>query len=251
MTEVLSQQEIDQLLSAISAPAEDKFKSIEDFETFLTKREHNPESPYGLCQKDVSICKFFEDQNSENILSDIIQKNQKDEMGNIEIPNTKIKLINYSYCPKCRRIFTFRDLVNYYSDPKPDPTIKNIIEQYRHDTRVFCFECNTYFIPTLVISDGTPKNAVQFLCRVQTIDTIEAFFLDKKIRVLTRDKKNILTKNGRRAIRNDVVLKQLEPRPALISNLLQFTPAPLMLNLIDGTNIEKADILFGEWRPIS
>jgi hypothetical protein len=51
-----------------------------------------------------------------------------------------------------------------------------------------------------------------------------------------------------RAIQNDVLLKQMSSRPTLISNLLQYTPAKLALNLIDGNNFQKGDVLFGAWQ---
>jgi hypothetical protein len=48
-------------------------------------------------------------------------------------------------------------------------------------------------------------------------------------------------------ILNDVLLKELEPKPTLISNLLQYTPANLALNLLDGSNVRKGDLLYGAW----
>ena len=48
---------------------------------------------------------------------------------------------------------------------------------------------------SLVISDGTTKKEVQFLCRVQTIDAVEKYFPRKAMNVLTQNKKNII-KNG-------------------------------------------------------
>jgi len=122
------------------------------------------------------------------------------------------------------------------------------------DTRVLCKECNTYFLPALVIADGTPKNEVQFLCRVQTANAIEKFYLDwKGMRVLSAKQENILERKeakGKttRAVRNDVLLRELSPKPTLISNLLQYTPAHLTINLIDGSNAQKGDVLFGVWR---
>jgi hypothetical protein len=44
-----------------------------------------------------------------------------------------------------------------------------------------------------------------------------------------------------------VLLKEMEERPALISNLLQYTPANLALNLLDGSNVRKGDLLYGAW----
>jgi hypothetical protein len=40
----------------------------------------------------------------------------------------------------------------------------------------------------------------------------------------------------------------MEPKPTLISNLLQYTPPNLVLNLINGVNAKKGDVLFGNWR---
>jgi len=36
--------------------------------------------------------------------------------------------------------------------------------------------------------------------------------------------------------------------PTLISKLLQYTPANLALNLIDGSNYQKGDVLIGAWQ---
>ena len=173
-------------------------------------------------------------------------------MGNFKIPNTKIKLINFSICPKCAHVFSFKELIDYLN-PKPDNTFKNRAEQYREDTRVFCHECETYFLPALVIVDGTPKNEVQFLCRVQTTNAIESFYRNMGKNVLSAKKENIMERKeagGKivKAIRNDVSLKEMSPKQTLISNLLQYTPANLVLNLIDGSNFKKGDVLFGAWQ---
>ena len=273
MTEVLSEKEIDDLLAAINADSDDfdlgaedayleetspftspkrAFESIEDFESFLTERKFKPEQVYGThsFQKAATMCRFFDSKNGDSILADIERKNKEQNMGNIIVPNTGIKLINYSICPKCRAVFSFKDLMDYYRNPKPDAEYKNKGHQIREDTRVCCPECEEYFLPTLVISDGLPKNEVQFLCRVQTVEAIEKFFLGNGQEVLSRNKSNILKGNGFITIRNDVELQKMESRPTLISNMLQYTPPDLMVNLIDGTNVEKGDILFGKWKPV-
>jgi ribosomal protein L32 len=197
------------------------------------------------------MCRFSVSKDGENILSDIERRNKEQGMGNIAISNTKIKLINYSVCQKCGTVFSFKDLIDYYRNPKPDPVFQNRGEQIREDTRVCCSECGSYFLPALIISDGTPKNEVQFLCGMQTVNAIESFFNEKGVAVLSKNKNNIHINNEFMSIRNDVPLRELEPKPALISNMLQYTPANLLPNLPDGSNIEKRDILFGKWRPIS
>jgi hypothetical protein len=251
--------DLDQAFAILHPPStslpDNTFKNIEEFKTFLTERRQ-PEEPYGLFAKDITMCSFFDSKNNENILADIMHKNETHGMGNFQIPKTNIKLINYSICPKCKYVFSFKDLVDYYANPKRDMAFTNRAEQYREDTRVLCNECNTYFLPALIIVDGSPKNEVQFLCRVQTINAIERFYREwkgKSALVLSAKKENILERgevDGKkvRAVLNDILLKELSPKPTLISNLLQYTPANLALNLINGVNIEKGDILFGTWQ---
>jgi len=253
-TEVLSQDEIDQLLTAINVGNGEGngFDRLEAFEKYLTKREYHPEKPYGLFDEDVSICRYFNSNNNDNLLADIMKKNEEQGFGNIKIPNTSITLINYSFCPKCNSIFSFKDVMNYYKKPRPDAWFKNTAHQHRNDTRVYCNNCDTYFLPSLIISDGTPKKEVQFLCRIQTIEAVEKYMLSKNKRVLTKFSRNIIIgKNNLRAIKNDVSIKDLKEKPALITNMLQYTPYNLIMNFINGTNSIKGDLLFDEWKEAS
>jgi len=249
MTQILSQVEIDMLLTAING---DRTYSIEDFESYLIKRKFEPEGIYGhqTFAQSIPVCRFFTSRDGESILADIERKNAEQNMGNIAIPNTNIRLINYSVCPKCKTVFSFKDLMDYYKNPRPDPEFRNKAHQIREDTRACCSECGEYFLPALVIADGTPKNEVQFLCRVQTVHSIECFFLDKGQHILTMNVANISKDGEFMNIRNDVELKRLESKPTLISNMLQYTPANLLSSLLDGTNVEKGDILFGKWNSI-
>jgi len=48
--------------------------------------------------------------------------------------------------------------------------------------------------------------------------------------------------------KGDSELEEMSAKPTFISNLLQYTPANLVLNLIDGSNIQKGDVLFGAWQ---
>jgi hypothetical protein len=194
------------------------------------------------------MCRFSGTKNGENLLADIERKNKADGMGNAAIPGTNITLINFSVCPKCGLVFSFKDLREYYLHPRPDPAFKNAADQFRNDTRVFCAGCGTYFLPALVIADGTPKTETQFLCRTQTMNAIEDFYEKKGIKVLSRNRGNRVRRQRRcTGILNDVLLKEMEERPTLISNLLQYTPANLALNLLDGSNVRKGDLLYGAW----
>jgi hypothetical protein len=234
---------------------EDGFSDTEEFEKYLLWR-HQPEIQYGIFDKDVTMCKFFDSKNGDKVLADIRAKNEAEDMGNIRIPNTKIELINYSICPKCGHIFSFKDISDYYLNPRPDPFFKNKSQQFREDTRVFCHECETYFLPALVIVEGTPKNEVQFLCRIQTMEAIEKYYQGNGKKVLSKRKTNIVKKvipdeyykTGTKTIsgiKNDVLLKEMEATPTLITNLIQYTPANIVLNLIEGSNVKHGDLLFG------
>jgi len=250
MSEILSVEEIDQLLTAIAVDEKtSSFKNIEAFEKYLIKKEFKPEKPYGIFDKDISVCKFFDSGKNDNLLEDIRKKNEKEGYGNIKIPNTEITLINYSFCQNCKTIYSFKDVIDYYRNPKPDEKkFINRANQYREDTRVFCNNCNFYFLPSLVIIDRTPRNEVQFLCRSQTINAVEEYFLKKNIKVLTKNKKNIVQNGNLKAIKNDVFIKNLDEKPTLVTNIIQYTPFKYIMNLIDGTNVEKGDLLFDEWK---
>jgi len=223
-------------------------KTAADLEVFLLTRRP-PEEPYGNFSKDITMCRFVDSKNGENILADIERKNAERGMGNVAIPNTNIRLINYSVCPKCGKVFEFKELAEYYHHPKRDDRFTSPGKQARGDTRVCCSACETWFLPALVIADRTPKNEVQFLCRNQTMDAIEKYFLAEGKQVLTKNKANILvdSASGLKAVKNDIMLSEMAQKPTLIANMLQYTPANLALNLIDGTNVEKGDVLFGWW----
>jgi ribosomal protein L32 len=243
---VLSQEEIDQLLTPIDSEWSRKPFTFEELEALLLNRQE-PEKPYGLFQRDVTMCRMSDLRNSEELLADIERRNKEEGMGNYQIPNTSIKLINYSVCPKCGGVFSFKDLSAYYSKPKPDPLFKNQNEQSRKDTRVCCAECGEYFLPALIISDGTPKNEVQFLCRIQTMNALESFYKEKNLKKLSINTSNLLKRDNLTAVSNDVLLQDLAEKPTLIVNLLQYTPAPLTINLIEGSNVKKGDALYGAW----
>jgi hypothetical protein len=282
----IAQEKILKIISEIPEYKDMRFQSgfadFEEFEKYLLNR-HPQEKPYGIFDKDITMCRFFDSKDGDKFLEDIKLKNETENMGNIQIPNTNIKLVNYSICPKCGHIFSFKDISDYYLNPRPDAAFKNKMHQYREDTRVFCIECDTYFLPSLVLVDGTPKNEVQFLCRIQTMNAIEGFYLRKGINVLSKKNENIVKKVEKRTtetiqktgyslikrlfnkdlpekktirktkekiitgIKNDVLLKEMTEKPTLISNLIQYTPANIVLNLIEGNNVKNGDLLFGNF----
>jgi len=251
---VLSKEEIDHLLTPIcpwnSDDTPEERRAV--IERYLTCRFTAREDPYGMCGSNVTICRFFDTNGAEEILATIEQKNREQGMGNHEIPGTNIRIINYSHCQKCGAVFSFKDVRDYYAKPRPDPVLASGDHQHRNDSRMFCHVCQTYFLPSLVIVDDTPKNEVQCLCRMQTVNEIEKYYSQKGRRVLTAAKRNIVNFGTGNAILNDVLLDEMTDRPALVSNLINYTPAHLALNLLDGTNVSKKDYLFDrrDWRVL-
>jgi len=226
-----------------------QWKNLDEFSTFITKRNAIPEQHYGIFEKDISVCRFFDDKKGEGILADIMARNTETGMGNVCIPNTDIKLVNYSYCPACGKIYTQQMLKDYYSKPVVRPGT-NLWHALRKETRVVCSDCGTAFLPTLIIVDGSPKNSVQYLCRNQVIDAIEVYMGDTySEQVLTKNKNNYrVREDGLVSCANDLMISKLEKRPALITNFIQYTPPPMILNFIDQKNIENNDVIFGSWQ---
>jgi len=239
---------------------ENGYPSLGSFVEYLFDRrpsEDDHRHAYGAQShsfiRDATMVRLRDHKNGEEVLADIERKNEAENMGNHAIPGTNIKLINFSVCPKCARVFSFKDLSDYYAKPKRDERFKDMKEQFRRDTRVHCEDCGEYFLPALVISEGTPRNETQFLCRIQTMSAIEDFYASKRgAKVLSKNAKNLikttpLKSSPVKAIRNDVFIKDMEAKPTLIANLLQYTPAKYVINIIDGSNYRKKDPLFGDW----
>ena len=147
---------------------------------------------------------------------------------------------------------------------------------------MFCMGCKMYFLPSLLVVDEIPRNEVQFLGMMNTINAIEEHYESLGYAALTREETNLLKSDGvttrvyrdlddevrkdfavavinpktasppskiLKGIRNDVFLKELESKPTLIINLMQYSIKPeIALNLILGINVEMNDVLFGIWR---
>lgn len=252
---ILTDSEIELLLSSLREGWNtDRFENTEEVFEFLKYRETVPEKVYGIFEQDITVCRFFtgtHGDKQENILADIRRLNEEQNMGNVKIPNTDIEIINYSPCPKCNTIHTFSDVFSYYMNPAPDPKFKSRNDQRALDTRVKCKDCGSYFLPALIITDGAPKNEFQMICRSQTLLETTVFMQREfKLKVLTMRKENIIshpndpTKAG---WRNDVDAAKLKLRPALLTNMLQYTPAPLMLDFISRKNLELNEPVYGSW----
>ena len=224
----------------------DDFSSPKDLNNFLLYRKFpDLEKPYGVFETEVSTVVFRGKFGEENFLKDIYDLNEKNGTGNIKIPNTNIELINYSPCPNCKELHSFKDLTDYYSNPRPKPEYQNLKVQRRNDTSVSCENCKHYFLPLLIVSDGTPRNQSQFLCKLQTLQNVEDFYKRKFEKlVLTKNLNNKFDIEENKFIRNDTNINDLQSVPSFIVNILQYSSPALALNFINGKNLENNDPIF-------
>ena len=223
-------------------------KSIVDFRQWM-ERDQTKELDSDIIgyHRSASVLKFFEEKNEE-LLTDIVAENEKLNMGNTTIPGTDIKLINYSICPKCKTVNNMLDLANYYANPKPDPMFKDINEQCRKDTRVCCKDCQEFFLPSLVIVDGSPISEYQWLCSTQTLDaTQDHYWSSKHQKVLFANNSNRLQVEGYWGIKIDVTLNELQNRPALVTNLLQYSPPEHIMRFVNNIPFTNHDVIFNRW----
>jgi hypothetical protein len=245
MAEILSQSEIDAILSSLM----DEYGAFTFNPEFFFKGALNvdvEQRPYGAFEREPQIVRFRGYKGGDEILADIRQKNAEQGLGNYKVPNTTIELVNFSICPICKHVYTYQALLAYYSNPKPSNFYPNRLLQYRKDTSVVCTDCATPFLPSLVIIDGTPTGETQFLCRLQTVDAIEIDYKQRGREVLTRHRGNFYYEDGAvKGIYNDILISEIEHKPTLISNLLHYTPPLLAIGMMAGTNIQNKDLLFG------
>ena len=221
---------------------------VEQFEQYLINARFWPEETYGKIPGNTPVLKFFEGgRGAENRLADIQAKNIDEGTGKIRINGTAIEYINYSFCPGCGELFSFKEVQRYFRNPPPMKGVDRR-KQFLHDTRMQCHVCDTFFVPSLVICCGEPRSEVQDMCRVQTVYAVEEFYFAQGKDVLTRNPKNIkANEKGRRAIINDVYIDDLKERPTLIANMVKHTPPRLVPSFISAGNIPNKTLLFGLW----
>jgi hypothetical protein len=253
MAEVLTQEEIDQLLTPITGEIDDQPPLLAggrfDAAAFLeglAARSLQPEPRVGMFTKEVPVLSFRTTPNAEEVLADIRALNRAQGGGTITVPGTKLELVNFSRCPRCNRLFSLNDLRDYYANPVPDSALGGIVRQRLVDTRMRCGDCGCQFLPSLVVADGLPRNEVQFLCRLQTIHAVEDWMRAEHGQVvLSRYPANLTERDGERVILNDLDIAKLQPRPGLILNILQYSTPPAMLNFLDGRNRAVGDPIYG------
>lgn len=100
-------------------------------------------------------------------------------------------------------------------------------------------------MPALIISDGTPRNQTQFLCKLQTLHNVENFYKKRFNKlVLSKNQNNQIDIVKNKFIRNDTNIIDLQTVPSLIVNILQYSSPALALNFINGKNLENNDPIF-------
>lgn len=252
-TQVLTREEIDELLTTISGSADPELwvdragKFVPDqFFTALRTQSLRSEPVSGMFTKDALVVSLHSTKNGDQVLADLIALNKKEGGGTVSVPGTDLQLVNFSRCPTCGTLFSAQDLRNYYRNPVPATDLAHRHLQLRQDPRVVCHECSTAFLPSLVIADSLPRNEVPFLCRLQTIHAVEVYMKEQHERpVLSQVASNVRTVAGKQQILNDLSISQLAPKPGLILNILQYSTVPAQLHFLDGSNREHSDLIFG------
>jgi hypothetical protein len=107
MAEVLSQEEIDQLLTAINSGATEPGPpfSIKEFEAYLKERQA-PETHYGeLFGRNIFVCRFFDPEGgAETLFPIILQKGERDGCSDIgqslesPFPYSILSLMSSYFC---------------------------------------------------------------------------------------------------------------------------------------------------------
>lgn len=227
----------------------EEIRNIEELEDLLFNRKNKERTNYGIYENDQTVVKvsLFEG-GSESLLADIYNKNKDEDMGNIKVPGTEIELVNYTVCPECKSTFSFQETQRYFTNPVLNPK-KNKFFQMRRDTRFRCSNCNTFFLPALIMVDNTkPQSEFQFLCRLQTVEAVESFYMSSyQQKVLTKKINYKYHLKNKICVLNDVNIFEMKAVPTLISNMIQYTPYDLILNFINGEHYKK-DPLFGYWK---
>ncbi|OGH57325.1 MAG: hypothetical protein A3G34_04655 [Candidatus Lindowbacteria bacterium RIFCSPLOWO2_12_FULL_62_27] len=224
------------------------FKNAKDFGSYFDNLVPISNEKYGdIIFDSLDMESFFRNPlKNENVLQDIKLMNQKANYPSETIPGTSIEIINFSRCPKCATVYSLAQLNEYYSHPDIPPDVERQVV-FRTDTRFKCKQCKVYFKPRLVVSDGTPKADMQFLCKLQTVHYIELFYQSQfKQRVLASNKENFVWHRDiqKYQLKIDVDFSDLSPKPALITNFIRHTPpndvAKLLAKSVDDLS------LFGE-----
>lgn len=221
------------------------------FAAFISAATVPPETSYGRAIGDMlgitPAPRFFTDPHGPTILADIESLNRRHGVTIVRVPGTSVRLVNYTYCPRCDTVHSRRDVMAYFSNPdSPDDAAIPRRQQLRGDPRVACKTCREMFLPSLLVVDGKPTSECPFLGTLQTIDAIEVVYLKHSRRkVLTRNPDNIVHRKGRRMVRNDVWIGDLIEHPTLMANLVLHTPPDLVTSLIEGRNVANEEPLMG------
>lgn len=214
-----------------------------------TRRE--PEDLFGIHTGKAQYSSVFTDREGMKYLERIRKRNKEQRRGNTRVADTGIELINYSVCPSCRLVLSFTELEEYYRRPEKVRKIEkvpSIVRRYM-DTRVCCPMCKTFYLPTVVIYNEAPRNAKQYLSRLQAMHFAEEYFLKAGRKVLSRNPDNFRPSKPRGKpaveVRDDLDARLLTGSPTLLVNLLQHMPIREMTQFITGKNLEMDIPLFG------
>ena len=207
MTEILSQEEIDALLDAISSMVPHReIKNIKDFGNYLVQNiEDNDKNSFA--NQNVNIFQGPHVTVSKRLINDIYtQAVVKEPKAIIKIGN--IEIIPINICPSCKNYHYDEEVQEVYNTSKPSKPFRDknkklteseLLKKWRVDNRTICCKkCNTYFQPTIAYSETETSDP--YLCKYQTIKTLDDWFIKErkaKIQLFsTRTKTITFTKKG-------------------------------------------------------
>lgn len=207
---------------------EPKITSIESLQDHLKYKERRIRSHVGMYSSEAHIVSFFNfDGDPEKVLDQIKRKNQS--QGVMPKVIGDLNLVNFSQCPDCKAIYSWKDLNEYYANPVVEEGL-TLAQSCRQDTRVTCKVCKSHFLPSLILESNGPHSEFQYLCRSQVIHEIE-IYLGRN--VLTLVPENIVKSDGHIvAIKQDITLNDIKGDTTLLSNFLQYTPYQQTLQML-------------------
>lgn len=237
--DVLTQEEIDILLGAISPSPVFEVNSVEDFSKAILEAvaKNSPQNRENLFQgPHISI--------SKNDLDEIYGKLSMEEPEAIaKIGNSE--LIPVNVCPHCQSYHKDSEITRLYSNAMPDRNFvlqynklgkSKIIRKWRTERQtVICPHCNKPFQPTIVFSEDATVYTPS-LCKLQVINDLDEWFAggftkdQSSCRLFSSQTGTVkVDKSGKTTLYWDIFTNDsvdgLKRAPAhLLTNLVRYTP---------------------------
>ncbi|MBF0103052.1 MAG: hypothetical protein HQK77_19310 [Desulfobacterales bacterium] len=274
----LYKSDVDKILTEALFNTNFAFPSMAHFEIFLMQTARPTPKTYGIFEHNAKKIKYVKNHKTAKIVEQIKELNSKNSMGNVSIPNTGITLTNFSICPVCETVYSYKDVLDYFDQPKLIEGF-HIDELREKETRIFCKHCNTFFLPLLLIENINRgfRDTYPLFSKCHTVYALEMFYLEMIGRkVLSLLSNNFRSGHSHRYIHlsndtnildligkpgtylpcytlsiNDTTIGDLlgrkhshEPNYTILINVIYYSNADILVNFIKGMNQRKNDPMF-------